>query len=98
MILEQVRMLHCLLFISSPDLSYFQEAVTDEEANRWLEDEGTEADDVSEIIFSGGSVSIFECELDGDTFDEVIGGVGLILETGIALDMAGLPPCVLLNF
>ena len=52
-----------------------------EEARRRVEDEGTEADDESEIIFSGGPLSIVGgCESEGVTFEQAVGRVGLIPE------------------
>ena len=64
------------------------------EARRRVEDEGTEADDESEIISVGGPVSVVGgCESESVTFEEVVGRAGLISETETALDTAGLPIC-----
>ena len=58
-----------------------------------VEDEGTEADDESEIISVGGPLSIAGGESEGVTFEEAVGRDGLISETETALDTAGLPIC-----
>ena len=64
------------------------------DARRRVDDEGTEADDESEIISVGGPVSLVGwCECEGVTFEEAVGRVGLIPETETALDTAGLPIC-----
>ena len=63
------------------------------DARRRVEDEGTEVDDESEIIFVGGPLSIVGGESEGVTFEEAVGRAGLILETETALDTAGLPIC-----
>ena len=56
-----------------------------------MEDEGTEADDESEIISVGGPLSIVGgCESEGVTFEEAIGIADLISETETAWDTAGL--------
>ena len=61
---------------------------------RRVDDEGTEADDESEIISVGGPLSIVGgCESEGVTFEEAVGRAGLISETDNALDTAGLPIC-----
>ena len=71
-----------------------REAVVSEEARRRVEDEGTEADDESEIISVGGPLLIVGgCESEGVTFEEAVGRGGLISETENALDTAGLPIC-----
>ena len=75
-----------------PDLPIVHEAVVSEEARRGVDDEGTEADDESEIISVGGPLSIV-CESEGVTFEEAVGRAGLISETDNALDTAGLPTC-----
>ena len=75
-----------------PDLPIVHEAVVSEEARRGVGDEGTEADDESEIISVGGPLSIV-CESEGVTFEEAVGRAGLISETDNALDTAGLPIC-----
>ena len=75
-----------------PDLLIVYEAVVSEEARRGVDDEGTEADDESEIISVGGPLSIV-CESEGVTFEEAVGRAGLISETDNALDTAGLPIC-----
>ena len=65
-----------------------------EEARRRVEDEGTEADDESEIISVGGPLSIVGgCESEGVSFEEAVGRAGLISETENALGTAGLPIC-----
>ena len=70
------------------------ETVVSEEARRRVEDEGTEADDESEIISVGGPLSIVGgCESGGVTFEEAVGRAGLISETETALNTAGLPIC-----
>ena len=64
------------------------------DARRRAEDEGTEADDESEIISVGVPLSIVGgCESEGVTFEEAVGRTGLISETETALDTAGLPIC-----
>ena len=60
---------------------------------RRVDDEGTEADDESEIISVGGPLSIVGGESEGVTFEEAVGRAGLISETKTALDTAGLPIC-----
>ena len=62
--------------------------------SRKVDDEGTKADDESEIISVGGPVSfVGGCESEGVTFEEAVGRAGLISETETALDTAGLPIC-----
>ena len=69
-------------------------AVSSGDARRRVDDEGTEADDESEIISVGGPLSIVGgCKSEGVTFEEAVGRAGLIPETDIALDTAGLPIC-----
>ena len=75
-----------------PDPPIVHEAVISKEARRRVDDEGTEADDESEIISVGGPLSIV-CESEGVTFEEAVGRAGLISETDNALDTAGLPIC-----
>ena len=76
-----------------PDPPFVREAVGgSEDVRRRVDDEGTEADDESEIISVGGPLSIV-CESEGVTFEEAVGGAGLISETDNALDTAGLPIC-----
>ena len=75
-----------------PDLPIVHEAAVSEEARRGVDDEGTEADDESEIISVGGPLSIV-CESEGVTFEEAVGRAGLISETDNAVDTAGLPIC-----
>ena len=83
--------LECPLMINFP---IAREAVLSEEVRRRVEDEGTEADDESEIICVGGPLSIVGgCELEGVTFEEEVGRASLISETETALDTAGLPIC-----
>ena len=76
------------------DLSLVHEAVVGEEVRRQVEVEGTEAEDESELI-SVGELLFFVggCESEGVTFEEAFGRVGLISETDIVLDTAGLPLC-----
>ena len=77
----------------SPDPPIVREAVGgSEHVRRRVDDEGTEADDESEIISVGGPLSIV-CESEGVTFEEAIGRAGLISETDNALDTAGPPIC-----
>ena len=58
------------------------------DVRRRVDDEGTEADDVSEIISVGGPLSIVGgCESEG------VGRAGLISEAETALDTAGVPIC-----
>ena len=65
-----------------------------EDARRRVDDEGTEADDESEIISVVGRLSIVGgCESEGVTFEEAVGRTGLNSETETALDTAGLPIC-----
>ena len=75
-----------------PDLPIVHEAVVSEEARRGVDDEGTEADDESEIISVGGPLSIVS-ESEGVTFAEAVGRAGLVSETDNAVDTAGLPIC-----
>ena len=64
------------------------------DARRRVVDEGTEADDESEIISVGGPLSIVGgCESEEVTFEEAAGRAGLISETETALDTAGLQIC-----
>ena len=70
-----------------------REAVGSEEAMRRVEDEGTEADDESDIISVGGPLSIYGGESEEVTFEEAVGRAGLISGTETALDTAGLPIC-----
>ena len=64
------------------------------DARRRMDDEGTDADDESEIISVGGPLSIVGgCESEGVTFEEAVGRAGLISETENALDTAELPIC-----
>ena len=59
-----------------------------------VKDEGTEADDVSEIICVGRPLSIVgACESEGVTFEEAVGKAGLFSEAETALDTAGLLIC-----
>ena len=65
-----------------------------EEARRRVDDEGTEADDESEVISVGEPLSIVAgCESEGVTFEEAVGRAGFISETETALDTAGPPIC-----
>ena len=64
------------------------------DVTRRVDDEGTEADDESEIIAVGGPLSIVGgCESEGVTFEEAVGRAGLVSETENTLDTAGLPIC-----
>ena len=63
------------------------------DARRRVEDEGTEADNESEIISVVGPLSIVGGELEGVTFEEAVGKASPIAETETALDTAGLPIC-----
>ena len=78
-----------------PDPPIVREAVVSRgNVRRHVDEEGTEADDESEIISVGGLLSIFGgCESKGVTFEEAVGRAGLISETDNALDTAGLPIC-----
>ena len=78
-----------------PDPPIVREAVGgSEDVRRRVDDEGTEADDESEIISVGGPLSIVGgCESEGVTFEEAVGRAGLISETENTLDTAGLPIC-----
>ena len=93
---EQPRMLLCPLLISSPLIPpIVRETVgSSGDMRRRVDDEGTEADDESEITSVGGPLSIVgECESEGVNFEEAVGRAGLISETENALDTAGLPIC-----
>ena len=64
------------------------------DVRRPVDDEGTEADDESEIISVGGPLSIVGgCESEGVTLEEAVGRAGLISEMENALDTVGLPIC-----
>ena len=78
-----------------PDPPFVREAVgSSGDVRRRVDDEGTEADDESEIISLGGPLSIVGgCESEGVTFEEAVGRARLIFETKNALDTAGLPIC-----
>ena len=78
-----------------PDPPIVREAVVSSgDAMRRVDNEGTEADDESEIISVGGPLSIVGgIESEGVTFEEPVGRAGLISETDNALDTAGLPIC-----
>ena len=78
-----------------PDPPIVPEAVVSSgDVRRRVDDEGTEADDESEIISVGGTLSIVGgCESEGVTFEEAVGRTGLISETENTLDTAGLPIC-----
>ena len=81
-----------------PDPPIVREAVVSEEARRRLEDEGTEADDKSEIISVVGHLSIGGGKSEGVTFEEAVGRACLLSETETALDTAGLSICWFSNF
>ena len=78
-----------------PDSPIVREAVgSSADVRRRVDDEGTEADDESEIISVGGPLSIVGgWESEGVTLEEAVGRAGLISETENALDTAGLPIC-----
>ena len=78
-----------------PDPPILREAVASSgDVRRRVDDEGTEADDESEIISVGGPLSIVGgCESEGVSFEEAVGRTGLISETENALDTPGLPIC-----
>ena len=77
-----------------PDPPIVREAAASSgEAKRRVEDEGTEADDGSEIISVNGPLSIVGGESERVTIEEAVGRAGLISETETALDTAGLPIC-----
>ena len=78
-----------------PDPPIVHEAVGGSaDVRRRVEDEGTEADDESEIISVGGPLSIVGgCESERVTFEEAVGRAGLISETENTLDTTGLPIC-----
>ena len=63
-----------------PDPPIVREAVgSSGDVRRRVEDEGTEADDESEIISVGGPLSIVGgCESEGVTFEEAVRRAGLI--------------------
>ena len=83
-----------------PDPPIVREAVgRTGDVRRQVDDEGTEADDESEIISVVGPLSIVGgCESEGVTFEEAVGRAGLISETENALDTAGLPICYFSSF
>ena len=73
-------------------LPVLYDVVSNEDTIESFEDEGTDADDVSEIISVGGSLSTFvRCASEGVTVEEVIEGIGLISDTYTALDATGQP-------
>ena len=78
-----------------PDPPVVREAVVSRgDVRRRVDNEGTEADDESEIIPVGGPLSIVGGgESEGVTFEEAVGRAGLISETDNALDTAGQPIC-----
>ena len=78
-----------------PDPPVVREAVMNTgDARRRVEDEGTEADDESEIISVCGPVSLVGgCESRGVTSEDAVRRAGLISEAETALDTAGLPIC-----
>ena len=78
-----------------PDPPIVREAVvSSEDAKRQVDDEGTEADNESEIISVGRPLSIVGgCESEVVTFEEAVGRAGIISEKDNALDTAGLPIC-----
>ena len=79
---EQPRMLESPLLISPPDLPIEHEAVVGEDGRRQIKNEGTEADDDSEIICVGEPLSIVGgCESEEVTLEETFGGAALSSET-----------------
>ena len=78
-----------------PDPPIVREVVASSgDVRRRVDDEGTEADDESEVISVGGPLSIVGgCESEGVTFEEAVGRAGLNSEIENALDTAGLPIC-----
>ena len=78
-----------------PDPPIVREAAgSSGDVRRRVDDEGTEADDESEIISVGKPLSIVGwCESEGVSLEEAVGRAGLISETENALDTAGLPIC-----
>ena len=77
-----------------PDPPIVREAVLSSgDVRRRVDDEGTEADDESEILSVGGHWSFIGGESEGVTFVEAVARAGLISETDTALDTAGLPIC-----
>ena len=65
--------------------------VSSGDARRRADDEGTEADDESEVISVGGPLSIVGgCESEGVTFEEEVGRAVLVSEMENAFDSAGL--------
>ena len=78
-----------------PDPPIVREAVgSSGEVRRRVDDEGTDADDESEIISVVGPLSIVGgCESEGVKFEEAVGRAGLLSETENAFDTAGLPSC-----
>ena len=82
-----------------PDPPIVYEAVVSEEARRRVQEEGTEADDESEIISVSGPLSVVGgCDSEGVTFEKPVGRTGLISETDTALYTAGLPIWSFSNF
>ena len=59
------------------DTPILQKAVSDEEKRRRGEDEGTEADDESDVTSVHEPFSFIRCESEGVTFEEAIGRGGL---------------------
>ena len=78
----------CPLLVSPPDLPIVHEAVVSEEARRGVDEEGTEADDESEIISVGGPLSIV-CESEGVTFEEAVGGLASFQKRTMLLILLG---------
>ena len=77
-----------------PDPPIVREAVLSSGGvRRRVDDEGTEADDESEIISVGGPLPIVGGESKEVTFEKAVGRADLISETDTALDTAGLPIC-----
>ena len=84
-------MLECPLTICSPLISPLYVRLL-QVTRQGVEDEGTKADDESEIIPVGRPLSIFGgCESEGTTFEEAVGRAYLISKTETAFHTAGLP-------
>ena len=72
-----------------PDPPIVREAVGgSEDVRRRVDDEGTEADDESEIISVGGPLSIV-CESEGVTFEEAVGRLALFQNRTMLLILLG---------
>ena len=85
-------------FLGSPywsvpaDLPNLHDAASDDEAIGLVKEESTEAEDLSETVSVGGTLSNrLGCESVGVTFKDAIGRAGLISETDTVLDTTSLP-------